>query len=250
MLRKLLFIEMHALDRFGVHQMMDVRAKLRKLFDDGATTSVEASASRVANLFRDSLVDRDGTPACPLVRVYKTHPFKDLDRDLQQFARRIDPSVDSIPDLRCLVLLATEGDRPEWKSRHLSVGHRAIPLTSARAVAQAPMVSQLIRQMGIEISDVIRPEPGLLLKTRDQVYDLFYVAKAPGSPYIPAQNFVENAKIESVIGFGGLLASGDLVATILFSKVPISEEVAGQFKVIGLNFKLAMMASSSLPLFG
>jgi len=240
---------MHDLERFGVYQMMDVRSKLRKLFDEGATTSVEASASRVAKLFRESLVDRNGSPACPLVRVYKTHRFNELDRDLQQFARGLDPSVDSIPELRCLVLLATDGHRPEWKSRHLSAGHRAIPLTSARAVAQAPMVSQLIRQMGIEISNVIKPEPGLLVETRDQVFDLFYVAKALGSPYIPAQNFVEKEKIESVIGFGGLLASGDLVATILFSKVPISEEVSRQFKVLGLNFKLAMMASSSLPLF-
>ena len=240
---------MHNLNTFGIHQMMDVRSKMRRLFDDAPATSFENSASRIATFFRETLVDSDGSPACPLVRVYKTHRFQDLGDDLQAFATGIEPAAASMRDLRCLVLMATAGDRPEWNSRFDSQGHRAIPLSSEQAVEKAPMVSQLIRQLGIEVATVLKPDPGILIESVNQVYDLFYVPQALGSPFIPAQDFVREAKIESVIGFGGLMTSGDLVASILFSKVPISAETAGQFKVIGLNFKLAMLAAASLPTF-
>lgn len=47
--------------------------------------------------------------------------------------------------------------------------------------------------------------------------------------------------IQSVLGFGGLLASGDLFAVILFSKVAISPDAADQFRVVGLNLKIAIL---------
>ena len=46
-----------------------------------------------------------------------------------------------------------------------------------------------------------------------------------------------------------MLASGDLYTVILFTKVPISTEVADYFKVIGLNLKLALLPIARKPLF-
>jgi hypothetical protein len=233
---------MTRLSSFGFSDMMALRAKLRAEFDRGEPQSFEEAAQRVVRLFRDELQDDQGRPACALVRVYKTHPYADLPEDLRAFARQLEPAADMMPALRCLTLIATAGDEPAWNARQASRGHQAIPLSNESAVAAAPMVSQLFQQLGAKVANVLRPDPGLLLDMRDTAQNVFYVARALGSPYIVAQEeFVKRYGIESVIGFGGLLASGDLVAAILFSRVPVSPETADAFKVVGLNFKLAML---------
>jgi len=237
------------LARFGFNEMMDCRARLRTLFID-EPKSVEEGAQRVVEFFYRELVDDDGKPACALLRLFKTHPYRDLDEELRGFARKVVPEVESVHDARCLVLLATEGDLPEWRSRHTSSGHKAIPLTSEEMVEKAPMIAQLFKQFGVAVSAVLRPNPSLLLDASDRAYSVFHVPRALGSPYIVAQKeFVERYAIASVLGFGGMLASGDLFAAIMFTKVPISPAVADQFKVIGLNLKLAMLPIARKPLF-
>jgi hypothetical protein len=223
--------------------MMQLRTQLRAMFESGEEpASFEAASQRVVTFFRNELVDAEGRPACALVRIYKTHLFETLPDDLMNFARQIEPGADAINGLRCLTLVATAGDEEAWNSRVASNGHRAIPLSSERAVARAPMVARLFQQMGVDVAAVLRPDPALMLDVRDKAQGVFYVPTAEGSPYIVAQKeFVMRYGIASVIGFGGLLASGDLVAAILFSKVRITPEAADQFKVIGLNFKLAML---------
>lgn len=79
---------------------------------------------------------------------------------------------------------------------------------------------------------------------------VFHVAEARDSPFIVAQeDFVLPYGIESVVGFGGMMTTGDLFATILFSKVPVSSSVADHFKVIGLNLRVAMLPIARKPLF-
>ena len=235
---------------FGFNDLMELRGKLRTLFEGGEPASFEEAATEVARLFRSELRDMAGRPACALVRIYKTHLFRDLDEELQAFARAIEPRADAMHHLRCLTLIATAGDEPAWNSRRQSRSHKAIPLSSEEAVAQAPMVAQLIAQLGVNVSNVLRPDPKLLMDMRDKAQNVFYVPRALGSPYIVAQeDFVKPYRIESVIGFGGMLASGDLVTAILFSRVPISATAADHFKVVGLNFKLAMLPFVRKPLF-
>lgn len=240
---------MYNLENFGFTDMMNCRTALRAIFDHRPATIGEA-AERIVRFFRTELIDYQGRPACPLVRLFKTHPYTELDSELKNFARSIAPHADTVENLRCLVLLATAGDEEEWNSRHDSQGHRAIPLTSAKVIKEAPMISQLIQQLGIEISTVLQPDPQLLLESVEPGFNVFYVPEAQGSPYIVAQReFVRPFRIRSVIGFGGMVASGDLYAAILFSRVPISPEVADFFKVVGLNFKLAMLSLTGRPLF-
>lgn len=219
------------------------------MFDDEPAT-VEEGAQRIVQFFYRELVDDEGKPACALVRLFKTHPYGALDDDLQRFARNIAPEVETVADARCLVLMATEGDQPEWRSPRTSNGHRAIPLTSEEMIEKAPMIAQLFKQFGVAVSAIMRPNPSLLLDASDRAYSVFHVAEALGSPYIVAQKeFVEPFGIASVLGFGGMLASGDLFAAIMFTKVPITAAVADQFKVIGLNLKLAMLPIARKPLF-
>lgn len=228
--------------------MMDVRARIRGILDRHPVATLEGAARVIVEYLRSVLQAPDGSPACPLVRIYKTHLYENLPPDLQAFSNRIDPSADRTRGLRCLTLLATAGDEEPWNDRRKSKGHQAIPLSSEQAVESAPMIFQLIRQLGIPVASVIKPDPALLLKNADHVFDVFHVPHALESLHIPAQDFVRTYKIESVIGFGGMLTSGDLVCAILFSKIPISRETADLFKVIGLNFKLAMLGAARLPL--
>jgi hypothetical protein len=47
--------------------------------------------------------------------------------------------------------------------------------------------------------------------------------------------------IRSVVGFGGLLPDGELIATLLFSRVPVAPETAQMFATIALSVELAAL---------
>ncbi|GAC1395186.1 MAG: hypothetical protein NVSMB68_12220 [Thermoanaerobaculia bacterium] len=240
---------MYNLTTFGYREMMECRAAMRALFND-EPSSVGDGAGRIVRFLFESLTDEEGKPACALARMFKTHRYDALDPELRHFARGMFPEADTVRDLRCLVLLASAGQEPSWNSRHKSRGHKCIPLVSEKMVEEAPMIAQLIKQIGLKISNVLQPDPALMLDHKQASYNVFYVPDADGSPFIVAQDeFVRRYKVASVIGFGGLASAGDLIATILFSKVRISAEVAELFKVIGLNARIAMLPVLRKPLF-
>jgi len=226
---------------FGVNEMMACRSRLRSLFDDDPG-SMASAAQRVVDFFRNEFVDECGAPASALVRFFKTERFDALDGEQQEFALKASGSAALDDDVRCLTLLASDGDEPAWTSPERSHGHRAIPLTSIDMVERAPMIAQLIKQLGLSVATVVHPQPGLLLDTEGRKQNVFYVPQALGSPHIVAQEeFVKPYGIASVIGLGGLITTGDMFALILFSKVPISREVADLFGVLGLNLKIAVL---------
>lgn len=234
---------------FGFADMMDCRRRIRDLYADDPPT-FEDAAERAVEFFHRELVDERGERACALVRFFKTHPYSELPDDLEAVVRAAVPDAPPVPDLRCLTLIATRGDEPDWNSRLASRGHRAIPLMSVEMVQQAPMIAQLITQLGLPIANVVRPSRALLLDQEQTTHNVFFVPRALGSPHIVAQEeFVVRYGIQSVLGFGGLLASGDLFAVILFSKIPISPGAADQFRVVGLNLKIAILPFARKPLF-
>jgi hypothetical protein len=171
------------------------------------------------------------------VRFYKTHSFHRLPADDQAFARRLLGNGSAAPGLKCLTMLASAGDQPTWNSPRDSRGHRAIPLPSVQMVEGAPMIAALIKQFGLTIESVVSP-PKMAESLAGKTYNVFHVPRANGSSAIPAQEeFVIPYRIESALGFGGVLRSGDLFAVILFSKVPIPDETASRFRNIALEVK-------------
>jgi two-component system NtrC family sensor kinase len=233
---------------FGTSEMMSMRTQLQALTAQECQ-STEDVARQLVSLYRTAIRDDAGRRASALVRIYKTHSYHALDPTLQDFARRLEPAADTIPNLRCLVLLATEGDEADWNSRQASRGHQVIPLSSEDAIRRAPMIFQLVLQLGIKMDILLRPDPTLLLDANEQTQGVFYVPDALGSPFIPAQaEFVVPNAITSVVGFGGIVGSGDLFVTIVFSRAEITRESADLFRIIGLNFKLAMMRCAAKPL--
>lgn len=103
------------------------------------------------------------------------------------------------------------------------------------------MVAQLIHQLGLNAKTVVRPDAGIIVDSAERSFNVFHVLEASGSPYIPAQDFVQRHGIRSVVGFGGLLPGGDLFATIMFTKVPLPRESAELFKTVALSIKFKLL---------
>ncbi|MEO0984342.1 MAG: hypothetical protein AAFY20_02215 [Cyanobacteria bacterium J06639_14] len=233
---------MYNLSDLTLSEMTECGATLRKL--GVGSTSMEEVANKIVDYFHAQFLDPDtGQSTLALVRYFKTHSYGNLPVELQQVADQSLGDFPVHPELKCLTLLATAGDRPEWNSRASSQGHQAIPLLSEQMVAQAPMISQLIKQLGLNIRDVLAPDADLLVDLHERTYNVFHVPEALGSPYIPAQDeFVHPYGIRSVLGFGGILPSGNLMAIILFSKSPVRRETAELFRPLSLNAKMTVLS--------
>lgn len=229
------------LANFQLSDMLQLGKDLRSLGKSNA--SMEEAANAVVRHLYYNLADCHGNKCCALVRCFKTHPFSTLEPALQavvQSALPFDQPVD--PNMRCLTLLATAGEIPAWNDRKKSRGHQAIPLPSVEIVERAPMVSQLIQQMGLDIATVVKPDPALLVDLNQSTFNVFHVLHALDSPYVPAQaEFVGPFGIQSVLGFGGLLPSGELFAVIMFSRVEIPRPIADLFGTLALAVKLVLL---------
>jgi len=224
------------LSRFDLGDMLKSSLRLREAAT-GAPT-LEASAQRVCRFLYDELRGPDTQRACALVRCYKTHAFGSLDPELQQFARALMDGVEPRSTMKCLTLMATVGQTASWNSRFLSQGHRCIPLPSPDIVEKAPMISQLIKELGLELSSVLQPSPDVVKELAGKRHGVFHVEDAAGSPYIPAQQeFVEKYGIRSVLGFGGMIGTGDLFAVILFATVHVPANTAQRFRTLALDVK-------------
>lgn len=224
-----------------LHQMTSLTGAIRKLGSDAET--MEQAAQRIIDYLYDELNDRaSGEKLCGLVRLFKTHAFGDLEEGLQSWAKNLAGQNEVAPGTKCLTLMATRGEQPDWNDRRASGGHKAIPLLSEQMVGTIPMISQLLKQLGLEVKMVLNPDPEFILKAGEHSFNVFYVASALGSPYIPAQDeFVKPAGIKSVIGYGGILPTGDLFVVIIFMKRAISRRNAELFQPLALSTKLALL---------
>jgi len=222
-------------------QMIHLASALRK-FDHGAG-SMEDVANRIVHYFHDHLVSlQTNQKACVLARLFKTHSFGELEPGLRKFATTLLGDTAASPAMKCLVLLATAGEKPEWNSRAQSTGHKAIPLPSEQAIEKIPMIARLFSQLGLSSDALLSPDPALLLEIQQTTFNVFHVPEAEGSPYVPAQKeFVIPQGVRSVLGYGGLLPNGDLFAVILFLRVYVPRATADLFKTLAMSTRLALV---------
>ncbi|MDM8521879.1 hypothetical protein QUF80_00765 [Desulfococcaceae bacterium HSG8] len=227
---------------------MTACGKLFREFETKSKSMEEVAASLVNTLYNDFINKSTNEKNFVLVRFFKTHSYGKLPPELQDFLIKTfgdKPGFEDKPthDTKCLTLLATRGDKPEWNDRRKSGTHQAIPLYSEILVSKLPMVSGLIDQFGLSVSEVIKPDRSIQVGEGDKTYNVFYVPRAKDSKFIPAQeDFVIPSGVESVLGFGGLHPNGDMFGIIIFSRVPIPENVAVMFKTISLSVKTAIIS--------
>jgi hypothetical protein len=173
-----------------------------------------------------------------LVRCFQTCPYARLPMEYQDAAESLLEALPSHPKLRCLALLATRGRRQVWNDVATSTGHQAIPLPSVEVVRRAPMVARLLEQMGVPLERVValRDEGELLMEESGEGFNVFHVAVAEGSPFLPAQQqFVRPYGVRSVVGMGGLLPEGEMFAVLVFARVEIGREVAALFRALAMQ---------------
>lgn len=226
---------------FTVGAMLRAGIAIRRAVRPAET--LEDAADTITRYLYDHCVTPSGERSCALVRFYKTHRYADLEPALQRVAESQLDGASAAPDMRCLTLLGTAGDEPDWNSRHASKGHRAIALPSAEQVRAAPMIIRLIEELGVDIESLFSSAEPRVRGSDPRTYDVFHVERARGNPHIPAQReFVEKYGIESVVGFGGLLRSGELFAVILFSRDTIPGRSASRFRTIALDVRSSLFA--------
>lgn len=228
----------YVLERFDVDDVHALTAELRALPPTGG---IDHEAQALCRHLHSVFVDDAGAPAAALVRIYKTERFERLDPELKEFVAAL-AGGEQAPGVRCLTLLGTAGDLPEWNDRSQSEGHRAIPLPTPEFVERLPMIDQLIRQLGIDVAKVVEePTQEEARQLAARASNVFHVEQAVGSPFIPAQDFVAAHGVRSAVGFGGIMLSGDFFAAILFAKVPISDPVARTLKILAHPIRLRFL---------
>ena len=201
--------------------------------------STEAVAVDALNYLYNRLNDGADDP-CALIRFFRTMAFDELTPDLKDVARKSLTSAQE-KTVNCLTLLASRGMIPEWNDRFESQHHQVIPLTSSKMIESAPMVAQLIKRLGIEVAQVLTPTPNVFLNPTQKTYNVLYVPEALGDSTIVAQqNFVIPYGVRSVIGFGGLLPTGDMFAVMMFMRVFVSAETATRFGMLARAIELAI----------
>ncbi|MEG4440916.1 histidine kinase [Microcoleus sp. AT9_B5] len=215
------------------------------------TASMEASSQKIVNyIYRHFCDSQTGENTCALVRLFKTHPYGELEDSLQQSARRLMKGNSPAPDMKCWTLLAAAGTEPQWNSRHTAAENTAIPLVSTKLVAQMPAISEIIRQFGLDIPTFLGIERERFLQLEPAVLNIFHVSQAKGSPFIPEQNsLIIPYKVKSVLGFGGLMQSGSLFAVVMFLKVKIPLSRAEMFKDLALSVKTALSVPDKQSVF-
>lgn len=224
---------------FELHDMLRCGLDIRQAARNAA--SLEAAGTVIVRYLFEAFRDPGSDDAqLALARFYQTVPYRELEPDLRLFAKTALGEAPRDEGMKCLTLLATAGVEEAWNDRHHSQGHRAIPLASVRMVHRAPMIAQLIEQMGMDVEHLVQTDSTVVPDSEGRTFNIFYIEKAPGSPYIPAQtDFVVPFGIQSVVGFGGILR-GEMFAVVLFSRVPIPPAAASRFRNIALEVKAVL----------
>jgi signal transduction histidine kinase len=232
---------MYDLQMFTMRDMSECGLALRSL--SKKANSMEEVGNQIVQYLYNNLIDlKSGERSCALVRFFKTHSYGELPPKLQEYTHSLVSNDVLENNLKCLTLLSTAGQQPEWNSRHKSEGHKVIPLFSKEMIAQIPMIFQLIQQLGLNLDVVVRPDLNLLTDLEQRMYKVFYVPDALGSSYIPSQtSFVIPYNIKSVVGVGGLLPSGNIFIIIMFLKVAIPRISVDLLRPLALNVKMTIL---------
>jgi hypothetical protein len=142
-------------------------------------------------------------------------------------------------------LLGTRGKKAIWNDRFKSVNHRGIPLLSASFIKTIPMIAALMIDTGKGIDWIAKQRTKILVKTFGQMARLVYVDDAEsavtgeGFKTVPAQDFVRDNRVRTVIGLGGAYLDRTFVSVLFFTDETISLEQAKKFMPLVNTFKTA-----------
>ena len=199
---------------------------------------MEDVALGIVRSLSDATRSNSGTPTCPLIRCFASTRRRRLTRRLVDVLDRSYPVERPEPEDRVLVLLATDGEEPEWCDRRQSARHQVLPLTGVD-LSLFPMVSQMFMQFGLPLA-ALRTDANFADPT-ESAFGVFHVQEAASSAAIPDTEFVRDRGIQSVVGLGGRFPNGEVFATLLFSSERVGTAMAEQLRPVAIGAKLALL---------
>lgn len=197
--------------------------------------------------FEDSIV---------LVRLFATSPFGNLPLTNQSFVNRLAASagVSSLVDDQMLVLslLGTRGKKAAWNNRRYSQGHVGIPLASGDFIEAIPMMSRLLKELGLGLNWIDSGDTEIVGRTIGAMAGVFYVRDAKtavdhkGRKIIAAQDFVSAHNVKTVFGIGGgYLTSNIFTTNIVFCSETIEKNRVELFIPVMNTLKAGTMRLAS-----
>lgn len=201
--------------------------------------SAQAFTELMYNEFSESII---------LARLFFTIPFVNLPDENKGFVMNLAKSAE-ITDLindqtLVLSLMGTSGVKLEWNDRKKSKGHVGIPMASNDFIQEIPMMSRLLKQIGVDLSWIEKGDSHIVSNTFGKIGGVFYVEDAKtevdtrGRKIIAAQDFVEAEGVKTVFGIGGGYIGGAAFAvTIIFLREVIKKEIAEKFLYSIIRFK-------------
>jgi len=182
-----------------------------------------------------------------LARVYLTSLFDALPQANKDFVQKLTESAGAADDLKVvtpvLSLIGTHGQETDWCDRRNSKGHVGIPLVSSAFVGAIPMISRMLRELGVPMGFLDSHDTGIIIENIGSSAGLFFVEDAAeaidseGRKIIAAQDFVTDYSVKSVFGIGGAYDDGQLLVVVVFCRDAFSRITAEHFLTLVNFFK-------------
>lgn len=209
-----------------------------KTVEDGAQIVCERLSTGVRNV--------------ALARIYAIVPYHELPADIRVFVDRLAATA-GVPELApttpVLTLLGTHGAKSDWCDRRRSTGHKGIPLVSAAFVEAIPMLSRLLKELGVDLA-WLDAAPGVFTRRLVGGFNGVFHADdarsardASGRLVIPATEFVATEGIRTVFGMGGANPDGTTLACIVFTRELLSRAACDRFTSLISMLKVETFSS-------
>lgn len=207
-------------------------------------TCLEDAAQITTNVIYDEFKD-----SIVLTRLFATVPFGELPTTNQKFVRRLATSAGIVSlvndEMPVLSLLGTRGAEAGWNSRHDSQGHVGIPLASGDFIESIPMMSRLLKELGLGLDWIDNQDTEIATQTMGKLAGVFYVPDAKTAvdqksrKIIVAQDFVTTYNVKTVFGLGGgYMLHNTFVVIIVFTREALKEQQIKRFIPLINLFKI------------
>jgi hypothetical protein len=213
---------------------LESRVRARRFFESAAQDLAELLHQE----FRESVV---------LARVFLTVPFDVLPPVNRRYVCALAESAGVAEELRTvtpvLSLVGTYGVKSTWCDWRKSRNHLGIPLISSDFVEAIPMVSRLLKEMGIPLEWANTHEAATIEKTIGRTAGLFFILDAKravdrqGRRIISAKEFVDAYGVTSVFGVGGAYVGGQICVLVVFCRDECTRTAAEHFMALTALFK-------------
>jgi hypothetical protein len=181
-----------------------------------------------------------------LARVFATIQFGDLPTENVTFVRRMAGAAGALAELKdktpILSLIGSFGLEESWRDRRNSKGHLGIPIVSSPFIQEIPMMSRLLKELGVPVGWVDSHDTEMIVSAIGNTTGLFFVENAEtgkdtdGRHIIAEQGFVSDYGVKSVFGVGGGYPTGEITFIVVFCKSQFPRAVAERFLSLAAYF--------------